>query len=65
MTSHKVEQNFGNITMLFSVAPFLGVQMENIRIMVTKFRSSSCLVIKYVFYQPLLGEFRTYPFLEM
>jgi hypothetical protein len=33
------------ITFLFSIAPYMGVQMDNIGVMLPKFRSDSLLVI--------------------
>jgi hypothetical protein len=45
MTRHGLERNFISITRMFSVAPFLGVQMEEIGVMLLEFCSRSCLVI--------------------
>jgi hypothetical protein len=45
MRRHELEQNFVSIILLFSVASFLGVQMENSGVMLPKFPSNSCLVI--------------------
>jgi len=39
------ERDFGDITLLFSIAHFMGMQMENNRVMLLKFRSDSLLVI--------------------
>jgi hypothetical protein len=45
MARHGLERNFSSITRMFSVAPFLGVQMEEIGVMLLEFCSRSCLVI--------------------
>jgi hypothetical protein len=42
--SHKSERYFGVITLLFSVAPLLGVQLENNGVMLSKFHSDSCVI---------------------
>jgi hypothetical protein len=42
--SHESEQDFGAITMLFSVAPLSGVQLENSRFMLPKFHLDSLLI---------------------
>jgi hypothetical protein len=39
VTSHESERDFVVITLLFSVAPLSGVQLENNRVMLLKFRS--------------------------
>jgi hypothetical protein len=44
VTSQESERDFGVITLLFSVAPFLDVQLENSGVMLSKFRSDSLLV---------------------
>jgi hypothetical protein len=64
VTSDGFERNFGGITP-FSIAPSLGVQMENSGVMLPKFHSDSSLIINSVSGRPLLGGFRTYPFLYM
>jgi hypothetical protein len=43
VTSHESERDFGAITLLFFVAPLLGVQLEN-NGELPKFRSNSLLV---------------------
>jgi hypothetical protein len=40
------ERDFGDITLLFSIAPFMGMQMENSGVMLLKFRSDSVGVSK-------------------
>jgi hypothetical protein len=40
MIRHVLVRNFGSIIPLFSIAPFLGVQMESNKVMLLKFRSS-------------------------
>jgi hypothetical protein len=42
--SHESEQDFGVITLLFSVAPLSGVQLEYNEIMLPKFHSDSLLI---------------------
>jgi hypothetical protein len=42
--SHESEQDFGVITMLFSVAPLSGVQLENNRVMLPKFHLDLLLI---------------------
>jgi hypothetical protein len=49
MTSHESKQDFGVITLLFSVAPLLGLQLENNGIMLPKFLSDSFLIINSCF----------------
>jgi hypothetical protein len=39
--SHEFERDFGVITLLFSVAPLSGVQLENSGVMLPKFRLDS------------------------
>ena len=45
MTRQEFERNFDSVTLLFSIAPYLGVQLENSGVMLPKFLSDSCLVI--------------------
>jgi hypothetical protein len=45
MTMCVLVRNFGSITLMFSIAPFSDVQMENIRVMLSKFCLNLCLVI--------------------
>jgi hypothetical protein len=42
--SHESERDFGVITLLFSVAPLSGVQLENDGVMLSKFHSVSLLI---------------------
>jgi hypothetical protein len=49
MTSHEFERDFGAITLLFSVAPLSGVQLENNGVMLPKFCSDSLLIINPCF----------------
>jgi hypothetical protein len=42
--SHESERDFGAITSLFSVAPLSGIQLENIGVMLLKFRLDSLLI---------------------
>jgi hypothetical protein len=42
--SHESERDFGVITLLFSVAPLSGVQLENSRVMLPKFHSDSWII---------------------
>jgi hypothetical protein len=44
MMSHECERDFGVITLLFSVAPLSGMQLESSRVMLPEFRSDSLLV---------------------
>jgi hypothetical protein len=44
VTCHEFELDFGAITLLFSIAPLSGVQLENIGVMLLKFYSDSLLV---------------------
>jgi hypothetical protein len=48
--SHESEQDFGIITLLFSVAPLLGVQLENNGVMLPKFRSDSWVITNPCFF---------------
>jgi hypothetical protein len=45
MISHELELNFGNITLLFSIAPFSSVQMENNMVMFLYFHLDLWLII--------------------
>jgi hypothetical protein len=47
--SHEFERDFGAITLLFSVAPLSGMQLENNRVMLLKFYSDSLLIINSCF----------------
>jgi hypothetical protein len=42
--SHESERDIGAITLLFSVAPLSGVQLENNGVILPKFRSDSLLI---------------------
>jgi hypothetical protein len=42
--SHDSERDFGAIILLFSVAPLLGVQLENNGVVLSKFCSDSLLI---------------------
>jgi hypothetical protein len=42
--SHKFERDFGVITLLFSVAPLSGMQLENNRVMLLKFHLDTLLI---------------------
>jgi hypothetical protein len=42
--SHECERDFSVITLLFSVAPLLGVQLKNSGVMLPEFRSDSLFV---------------------
>jgi hypothetical protein len=44
VTSHESERDFSVITLLFSVAPLSGVQLENSGVMLPKFHSDSLLI---------------------
>jgi hypothetical protein len=44
VTSHDSERDFSAIILLFSVALLLGVQLENNRVMLSKFCSDSLLI---------------------
>jgi hypothetical protein len=57
--SHEFEQDFSTITLLFSVAPLSGVQLENNGVMVPKICSDSLSITNPCF----VGGFRTYPLL--
>jgi hypothetical protein len=46
---HEFKRDFGAITLLFSVAPLSGVQLENSGVMVSKFHSDLLLVINSYF----------------
>jgi hypothetical protein len=41
------ERDFGDITLLLSIAPFMGMQMENNGVMLLKFCLDSLLVITH------------------
>jgi hypothetical protein len=49
VTSHECERDFGVITLLFSVAPLSGVQLENIGVMLLEFHLDSLLIINPCF----------------
>jgi hypothetical protein len=49
VTKHESERDFGAITLLFSVAPVLGVQLENSAVMLPKFCSDLLLIINPCF----------------
>jgi hypothetical protein len=42
--THESEQDFGDITLLFSVAPLSGMQLENSGLMLLKFCFDLCVV---------------------
>jgi hypothetical protein len=44
VTSYESEQDFGVITLLFSIAPLSDVQLENNGVMQPKFHSDSLLI---------------------
>jgi hypothetical protein len=48
VTSHESKRDFGAITLLFSVAPLSGVQLENSEVMLLKFHSDSLLSHKSI-----------------
>jgi hypothetical protein len=47
--SHESERDFDVITLLFSVAPLSGVQLENNGVMLLKFRSDSWIITNSCF----------------
>jgi hypothetical protein len=49
VTIHESERDFGDITLLFTVAPLSGVQLENNGVMVLKFHSDSCIITNLCF----------------
>jgi hypothetical protein len=44
VTTDDSEQDFGVITLLFSIAPLLGVQLEKSRVILPKFHPDSCVI---------------------
>jgi hypothetical protein len=49
VTSHESERDFGIITLLFSVAPLSGMQLENNGVMLPKFCSDSWVITNLCF----------------
>jgi hypothetical protein len=49
MMSHKCKRDFVVITLLFSVVPLLGVQLENSEVMLSEFRLDSLLITNSCF----------------
>jgi hypothetical protein len=49
VTSHECERDFGVITLLFSVAPLSGVQLENNGVMLSEFHLDSLLITNSCF----------------
>jgi hypothetical protein len=49
MTSHESERDFGIITLLFSVAPLSGVQLENSGVILPKFHPDSWVITNLCF----------------
>jgi hypothetical protein len=47
--NHECERDFGGLTLLFSVAPLSGVQLENSGVMLSEFHSDSLLVTNSCF----------------
>jgi hypothetical protein len=47
--SHESERDFSVITLLFSIAPLSGMQLENSRVMLPKFRSDLWVIINPCF----------------
>jgi hypothetical protein len=47
--NHEFEQDFGIITLLFSVAPLSGMQLENSGVMLPKFCSDSWVITNLYF----------------
>jgi hypothetical protein len=47
--NHESERDFGAIILLFSVAPLLGVQLENNGVMLPKFYLDSLLITNLCF----------------